>query len=410
MIGKWLWMLRSVLRRLWVRVGAFAVLAIATAASAPALAPTVPDGWTEILGSNAVDQVLGILASSMLAVTTFSLSIAVNAFTAAAGSATPRAIALLQEDHTTQTTLATFLGAFVYSIVAIIGLNAGYYSDGGRFVLFASTVIVVGFVVVALLRWIAYLPDFGRMQNTLNRVEEAARDALTTRLAAPFMGGHASDGSVPDGSHGILSQSTGYVQHVDMQELQDWAEDAGAQIWLAAFPGDFVHPATPLVHVLGDAPDDRAQTRIRDALTIERARTFDQDPRFGMIVFAEIASRAVSPGINDPGTAIAVIGRQLAVLAEWTGQDGPEVDFPRLHVAALDPAEMLDLAFRGIARDGRGMSEVQVHLIRALRALAACAPEVYGPAAEAFLQDIRDGADAADLSDWDRTRIAQAFG
>ncbi|WP_224814933.1 DUF2254 domain-containing protein [Hasllibacter sp. MH4015] len=410
MIAKWLWLLRSILRRLWVRVASFAVLAIASAIAAPALSPLVPDGWAELLGGDAVDQVLTILASSMLAVTTFSLSIAVNAFTAAASSATPRAIKLLQEDHITQTTLATFLGAFVYSIVAIIGLNASYYDDGGRVVLFFSTILVTAIVVIALLRWIGYLPDFGRMENTLDRVEEAARDALSTRLESPYLGAHPDGATVPDGAYPVNCDLAGYVQHIDMGPLQEWAEEAGAQVWLAVLPGDFVHPAMAVVHVLGGEPDDAARKTFHNAFTIAADRTFDQDPRFGMIVFSEIASRALSPGINDPGTAIAVIGRQLSVLSDWRVEEGPDVHFDRLHVPSVDPDEMLDAAFRPIARDGIGQAEVLARLIAALRGLAALSPDVYADGANAIIDELDERLGSANLTERDLQQIAVARG
>ena len=116
--SKFLWLVLQQLRKIWVRVVSFAALAILTVIMARFLSGFIPSKWTDQVGAQAVDQVLSILASSMLAVTTFSLSIAVSAFAAAASSATPRATALLQEDTTTQNVLATFLGAFLFSLLA----------------------------------------------------------------------------------------------------------------------------------------------------------------------------------------------------------------------------------------------------------------------------------------------------
>ncbi len=72
----------------------FSVLAILTAAAALFLDPVIPEGWAVRIGASAVDSVLTILASSMLAVTTFSLSSVVSAYGAAASNATPRATQL----------------------------------------------------------------------------------------------------------------------------------------------------------------------------------------------------------------------------------------------------------------------------------------------------------------------------
>ena len=60
--------------------------------------------------------------------------------------------------------------------------------------------------------------------------------------------------------------------------------------------------------------DEDVHKAVAEAFTIGAERTFDQDPRFGLCVLAEIASRALSPAVNDPGTAIDVIGRAVRLL------------------------------------------------------------------------------------------------
>jgi uncharacterized membrane protein len=116
----------------------------------------------------------------MLAVTTFSVSIMLTAFGAAASSATPRATVLLQNDSTTQQVLASFVGAFVFSLVSISGLQIALYGAAGRLVLFMATLVVLTLVVVQLVRWIGHLANYGRLADTITRLEEATADALRT--------------------------------------------------------------------------------------------------------------------------------------------------------------------------------------------------------------------------------------
>jgi uncharacterized membrane protein len=317
----------------------------------------------------------------------------------------------LQEDPTTQKTLATFLGAFVFAIVAVIGLNASYYDSGARVILFAASILVMTIVVLALLRWIGYLQDFGRMENILDRVEDAARTSLSSRLDMPYMGGHPHQGSVPDGAVEVAAQGSGYVQHIDMNALQDWAEEAGAQVWITAMPGDFLYPGAQLLCVLGTEPDAKACDAIQDAFSVERQRSYDQDPRHGMVVLSEIAQRALSPSVNDPGTAIAVIDRELSVLLEWQVREGPEVMFEALHVPSVEPAQMIDAAFRPIVRDAGGHSEVIVRLLLAFRALSSGAPEVFTAPVESITEDLDDRIERSNaLSEWDMTQIESARG
>jgi uncharacterized membrane protein len=152
MISGTLWQLRLVLRKIWVRVSAFALLAMLSAGLAQLVAPLLPAFPGVRTGAEAVEQVLVVLATSMLAVTTFSLSVALQAFAADARTATPRATALLQQDPTTQNVLATFLGAFVFSLIGLVALQAGLYDATGRLILFAVTAGVVALVILSLIR------------------------------------------------------------------------------------------------------------------------------------------------------------------------------------------------------------------------------------------------------------------
>lgn len=159
---QWLFSLSQAGRQLWLRVAAYSVLGLATALVAVVFRRWVPEDLALKIGTDAVDQVLSILASSMLAVATFSLATLVTAYTAVAALATPRAAKLLVSDGRGQGSLATFVGAFIYAVLGIFALRTGYYGAQGRVILFFVTVVVVLLLVVtALIRWIAQLSLLG---------------------------------------------------------------------------------------------------------------------------------------------------------------------------------------------------------------------------------------------------------
>lgn len=368
------WHLARFLRKVWVRAVSFALLAVVTVVVAQVVAPFIPSSWTVNLGAEAVDSVLNIVASSMLAVTTFSLGIAISAFSAAASSATPRASALLQEDPTAQNVLATFLGAFLFSLVGIIALQAGYYTNAGRLILFVATGIVIAIVVVTLLRWISHLVTFGRMADTLDRVESAATKSFVDRLETPFLGGRPLRTEIPESCAAICSEDTGYIQHIDVGVLNSCADQLKIKIWLCVLPGAFVHEARPIFYTDRKIADDAAMRRLWSAFTIGAERDFNQDPRFGVIVLSEIASRALSPAVNDPGTAIIVVGRLVRILSRRKNDRESEITYPSVFVPPILPADIIDDAFRPIVRDGIAIVEVQIRLQKALNALSKVSP------------------------------------
>lgn len=157
MISRWQWILKQVFKKLWFRAGLFAIVAIMTALLSILFKSMIPESVSVKVGAEAVDNILNILASSMLAVTTFSLSIMVTAYGSATTNVTPRATRLVVEDVTTQNVLATFIGSFLFSLVGIIALNMGAYGERGRVILFVVTLVVIGLILITLLRWIQHL-------------------------------------------------------------------------------------------------------------------------------------------------------------------------------------------------------------------------------------------------------------
>ena len=371
MSEKLIYLLQRTMRKTWWRCALFSLFAVLAVALSTVLGPWIPAHVALQLGSDSIDSLLNILASSMLTVAIFSASTMVASFGAVANSATPRASQLLIEDSTVQTTLAVFIGAFLYSVIALIGLHAHVYGDGGRLVMFGFTIVMLGVVVVVLLRWIDYLSVLGRLGETIRRVEAATRAAMDQRLEKPFLGGQPQQEGVR-GGHGVDATTTGFVQHVSMDLLQKCAERLDAQFHLHALPGAFVDPSTALVSSDREL-DDTARAEIRDAVLVGAGRSFDHDPRFGLVVLGEIAARALSGAVNDPGTVTDVMTAMVKALGHWSTRkaardaDGrPEVSFDRISAPALAEAEMVDDAFMPIARYGATAVDVGIALQRAL--------------------------------------------
>ncbi len=379
--SRWLFAAAQFLRRVWVRVTAIAVLSLMAAGAAPLFAGYLPLGLAERIGAEAVRPILNVLATSMLAVTTFSLSVMVTAHRAAADNLSPRTHALLLADGTTQNVLATFLGAFLYALASIVLIDARLFDAESIAVIFAATVLVILLVVLAMLRWIEHLSRLGSMLETTRRVERAARDALQARAQQPWLGGRPAE-AAPEGlDHAVHPERAGYVQHIDTGALLALAEEKNCAVRLTVLPGDFAYSDRPLARL--DAAD--CEAAVRRAFSIGDVRSFDQDPRFGLVVLSEIAARALSPGINDPGTAIDVIGRVLRLLSGWQvpeAEAGGET--AGLYVPALDPADLVEDGFSATARDGAGVIEVQLCLQKALATLAATAPAPLAEAARAL--------------------------
>lgn len=420
-MSKWQWILRQFGRRLWVRATLIGLLGVAAAILATIAERFLPWQLHYDISADAVDSILSVIASSMLAVTTFSLSVMTSAYNAAASTVTPRAKRLLVQDRVTQNVLSTFIGAFLFGIVGLVVLKTGAYGPQGRVVLFIVTVGVIVLVVAALMGWIDHLTTFGGVGDTTERVENAAHDALVARLDLPYLGGVPAAADDPELPLAVLATQTGYVQHIDLPAISGCTEALDVDAQVCAVPGAFVYEGTALARLGRPVPDpdtedaaDTALEEVRAAFTIGRERSYDQDPRFGLAVLSEIAQRALSPAVNDPGTAIDVIGRCTRLLTLWANRTTtdalPEPRHPRVRVPLLTAADLFDDAFRLIARDGAALVEVQLRLQKALRALAHMGDTAFQAAARRQADLALQRSEEAMAQDADRERVREVAG
>ena len=370
--------IRQIVQRMWFLPAAFSVVAILSIGIAWFLARFAPENLPFTMPSNGVVSILTILASSLLTVAVFALSTMVSALSSASNSTSPRAVSLITGDRSAQTSISVFIGAFLFSIVGIIGLSAGFYSEAGRLFLFAVTLGVVVLVVTALIRWIGQISAIGRVGHTIDRVEHATREAFTMITEHPFFDCRLQI-IAPQGMP-INARAVGYVQHVDASKLQRIAKENELTIAITARPGAYVAPNRPLMLVEGSVPDACVDD-LAAAFVVGDSRTFYSDPRFGLVVLGEIASKAMSPGINDAGTAIDVIGTLVRVLvARQPHNEDQQPRYDLVSAPPLDPADLIDDAFRPIARDGAATIEVVLRLLAGLKTLAHASDELKQPA------------------------------
>lgn len=376
---------RRVYRSLWFTPAVYAVLAVLALLLAPALAVLLPEEFHKLIGLDGVDDLLGVLANTLLAVAIFSLGIMVSSLQAAASAATPRARPLLMQDRTAQNAISVFIGGFIYAIVGTVGLSTSYFGQPARVILFLTTCLVIVSVIYALIRWIARLSRLGDVSEVIDLLEDAANKAFADLAERPLLGGVQSD-ALPDSGVPLFAERFGFVQAIDDELFATVSEREDVDFHLGVRPGTYVDSSTILLKT-SKALDEATARSVRRAFVIAGERTFEADPRYGLIVLSETASKALSPGVNDPGTAIDVLGTSLRVLAGWStaARATPaRVTCPRLHVPAIRIEDLVCDAFRWIARDGAGQLEVQIRLQKALRSLAAHDPVRFGEAARAM--------------------------
>ena len=231
-------------KRLWFRPLISCLISIAAALVAHLADNSfIADIAPEIEKSSLVD-LLNTISASMLVIAIFAVGSMLSAFSAASGSATPRSFNLVVADDVSQNALSVFIGSFIFSIVSFIALKNGYYGEAGYFTLFVITLIVFAIVILTFLRWVERISKLGRLGHTIKKVEEATQKALLSRVEAPFSGCLPATGNLETGTP-LYSEQFGYVQYINLENLQEWATSNNVFITVKCIPGVFVSPEKP---------------------------------------------------------------------------------------------------------------------------------------------------------------------
>lgn len=263
-------------------------------------------------------NMLTVIAGSMIGVASTVFSITIAAVAYASGNYGPRLLNNFMEDKGNQVSLATFIGTFVYAITVLRSVRRedeatllipgedslpGFVPQLSLLVAYllmaASVAVLVYFLnhVPSSIRINSVLSGIGK--RLLKEIDELFPDADKGPRVLPEPEG------VP-----VRADRSGYVQVLDFERLHAVATENGGCIQLAIRSGDFVHPSVVIARWCPDdeeSQEDPPVDKIRDCFALGSARTPYQDLQFLIDELVEIGLRALSPGINDPFTAITAI-------------------------------------------------------------------------------------------------------
>jgi uncharacterized membrane protein len=367
---------RQIKDKLWFRPVIFCLVSIlgaliAQVADSTNLHDLVPEIKTE-----SVTGLLNIISSSMLVIATFTVGSMLSAFSAASSTATPRSFNLIITDDVSRNSLSAFIGSFIFSIVALVAVNNGYYGKAGLFTLFVLTMMFFSIVILTFLRWVERISRLGRMGHTIKLIEDVTQKSIINRLKAPTIQGLKTYKPIHKETP-VYCDETGYVTTINMASLQEIAEKIDAILIINAIPGKFVSIDQPLLFIHSNKLENTETIdyqELKKHFTIDDMRDFENDPRFGIITLSEIASRALSPAVNDPGTAIQIINSHVRLFTLYNtteyAQESKKVIYDRIVVPELQIKDLFEDAFRPIARDGAGNIEVMTRLQKAFNTIS----------------------------------------
>ncbi len=280
--------------------------------------PAKPEGARTILST---------VAGSMISVAGTVFAITFAAVVYASGSYGPRLLTNFMTDRGNQLSLGVFIATFVYAILVLREIRlpdegGPLVSPGGGFVPQISLLTALGLAMLSvgvLVYFLHHVPNSIRINNVVGDIARTALRQIKERYPDAYVGEVVVTGEVEVGDP-VGARDTGYVEVIDYETLGDVTKDEGVAIRLAVRTGDFIHPGMAIAHVEGEHGEE-CDDAIRSAFATGLSRTPSQDIEFSIDELVEIALRALSPGINDPFTAITCIHWLAAALASLGGRD-----------------------------------------------------------------------------------------
>ncbi|MBM3606345.1 MAG: DUF2254 domain-containing protein [Alphaproteobacteria bacterium] len=327
-------------------------------------------------------ELLATILTSIITMASLVFSITMVVLTLAASQFGPRLIRNFMGRLQTQLVLGTFVLTIIYSLLLLASIGPG---ESGETNAYLSVTLAIGLAVICVGLLVLYIHDLARsiMSETLIEAVGCELDQGVRDLR-PLGQAEDPEQALPDDFDEraalCVVEASGYVQAIEFEQIMEAARSADVLVGLYLRAGDF---AIPNGRAFGIYPAEHATPElartIATSITLGVHRTPVQDLEFSIRHLVEIAVRALSPGINDPYTAVSVINRLSASWPALMERAVPRGVFHddegNLRVICPRPtyAGLLNASFSQIRQNGADKPLILIHLLNALKAIGYCA-------------------------------------
>ncbi len=294
--------------------------------------PRIGQSWSWLYsgGPAGARSLLSTVAGSIMTVAGVVFSITIMTLTQASSQFGPRLLRTFMRDTGNQIVLGTFLATFLYCLLV---LHRVYDHDTSASVPHVSVTVAVLLALASIVVLIYYIHHISTMLQAPNIVAEVGRelDEVFERIFPEDIGHEVPEGTEPElptdfeeKARPIPSERNGYIQAINGASLMEAAIEEDLLLRLDYRPGQYVIDGNPLLRAW---PADRCSPTIvkslRKAFIVGRQRTNEQDVEYALNQMVEIAVRALSPGINDPFTAMTCVDWLGASLSRIAAHELP---------------------------------------------------------------------------------------
>ncbi len=267
----------------------------------------LPAQWQ--YSASTATTVLSAIIGAMAALTGFVVTVTVLVVQMATGTFSARYMRLWYRDPVLKGVLALLVGTLVFSFSLLRRVETNFVPDIGVSV--AGVLVAAGMVLFLLFfnRFLHRLRPVAVAVFAAQQMQRSLRDevALLADIEDMFIG--PVEGVSGQPALAIRFDRSGAIQAINYPEMAKWAREQDCLAVMRHSVGDFVQPGDLLIEIYGD-PGDTAQARkaLNGLVALGIERTIEQDPAFAIRIMVDVANKALSAAINDPTSAVQVLG------------------------------------------------------------------------------------------------------
>lgn len=381
---------------------------------------SLPEAMTSTVDS--ARAVLTTVAGATITFAGIAFSVSLLLIQQASSQYSPRVIHGFFRDPFNKRVMGVVVGTFTYCLVVLRSVRGPLEQDGSPVIPNLSVSVAVAFGVISILSIVAFISHSAHAMDVSKILQDVSDDA-TVRIEQLW--NEPDDEAHPepdrpdepdDDELDIDVATSGWIQQIDFDRIASASGSGRARLHVAV--GRYAVPGAPLCTIAPCPEDpDAAREAVRAALVVGDARTAQQDVTYGVRQLADVALKALSPGINDPTTAQDAIFHLGGVVRELLRREPPPTTrrVGDCHVEVTQEVthdDVVALAFDEIRLASRGMPTVCIYVLEVLDLLTEALrdrPASVTGSLRTQAALVRDGAANADLLDHDRLRIEDAY-
>lgn len=302
----------------WLIPTTYVLAAIALGITVPLIDAALGDSVPVRFGVGAAQSLLTAFATGLITVMGFIITVVIAGATFSATAVTPRMVREMQQNTMIRHVFGLLLLSVVYAFLVLNRVAPPGHPD---YVPDLAVWLITPLLILDVVGLMVLVREMGRslrLVNIIERVYQRAEQVITV-MYPEGLGPRDTDGDRRDGSDGqevIVANlgRSGVMARLDVHRLVAEAARLHTTIELACPMGSYVPTGGAMLRPLVTARCDADMAELQRAVYIADERTIDQDPLYAFRLLVDIATRGLSPAVNDPTTAVQVLDRVESLL------------------------------------------------------------------------------------------------